>query len=257
MWIDYNVMQHCTEPLVVKAFVPSECSVVLGRANKSASECFEERCRADGVPIYRRAGGGGTVLLHAGCVVVSVGAWVTDYYSNKKYFGLLNDALIATLSEKWPIFSRIQPRGLSDLAFGERKVCGSSLFRSRNYLLFQASLLVDSRIELIERYLTHPSREPDYRLGKAHRDFIGSLSTFGCEIDVAAVLKLMQGEVLLRHLKQRFSTELILPPKKQVADVLKRIVGPQSLWRKNSEESGVASASINVRPSLSSQTQLP
>ena len=50
------------------------------------------------------------------------------------------------------------------------------MFRSRNYLLYQASLLVDSKIDLISKYLAHPSKEPTYRKKRPHSDFLIGLS---------------------------------------------------------------------------------
>ena len=60
--------------------------VVLGNSNKSEKECYQESCEADGVPVLKRYGGGGTVVLHDGCLVVSFGFWVRDYFENDYYF---------------------------------------------------------------------------------------------------------------------------------------------------------------------------
>jgi lipoate-protein ligase A len=66
-------------------------------------------------------------------------------------------------------------RGYSDIVIHDKKCVGTSLFRSRNYLLYQASLLIDLDVAAIERYLAHPSAEPDYRKGRRHRDFLCGL----------------------------------------------------------------------------------
>src|SRR5207244_9124660 len=47
-------------------------AVVLGAAGRLREEVYEEHCHADGVPILRRASGGGTVLLGPGCLVYSL-----------------------------------------------------------------------------------------------------------------------------------------------------------------------------------------
>jgi lipoate-protein ligase A len=41
--------------------------------------------------------------------------------------------------------------------------------------LYSATLLVDPDLDLVERYLAHPPREPEYRRGRPHRDFMGRL----------------------------------------------------------------------------------
>src|SRR5262249_17278286 len=47
-------------------------AVVLGSGCQLGAEVNEAACRADGVPILRRASGGGTVLLGAGCLCFSL-----------------------------------------------------------------------------------------------------------------------------------------------------------------------------------------
>src|ERR671937_1831087 len=46
--------------------------VVLGSGCRLAEDVHEAACRADGVPVLRRASGGGTVLLAAGCLLYSL-----------------------------------------------------------------------------------------------------------------------------------------------------------------------------------------
>src|SRR5437764_6765699 len=47
-------------------------AVVLGAGGRIADDVYEERCRADGVPLARRSSGGGTVLLGPGCLLYSI-----------------------------------------------------------------------------------------------------------------------------------------------------------------------------------------
>jgi lipoate-protein ligase A len=64
---------------------------------------------------------------------------------------------------------------LGDLCVGDRKVLGSSGFRRRDVFFYQASLLVDIDMAVVERYLRHPSSEPEYRRGRSHRAFLTTL----------------------------------------------------------------------------------
>ena len=66
----------------------------------------------------------------------------------------------------------VEHRGISDLAFGDRKVGGTYLYRAKGLVYFSASLLVAHDLEGVERYLRHPPREPDWRRGRPHRDFM-------------------------------------------------------------------------------------
>ncbi|MDD9951860.1 MAG: hypothetical protein OXT67_09885 [Zetaproteobacteria bacterium] len=176
MWIDNQVIDQCEQQLVVKVWVPEQVCVVLGRSNKATVEVREQHCLDDRVPILQRKGGGGTVVLHPGCVVLSAGMWVRDYYKNQNYFEYLNSSVIDVLSVFAAAPSHVlSQNGISDITLNGKKIVGTSLFRSRHYLLYQASLLVDARIDCIEKYLNHPSKEPEYRRGRPHRQFVTGL----------------------------------------------------------------------------------
>lgn len=175
MWIDDQIFARCAEAMAIEIFVPQETMVVLGNANEPDVECRTDRCEADKVPVLKRRGGGGAVVLHDGCVVVSLGTWVRSYYDNALYFKSIVKALADALSETWPHLDGLGMAGISDLAMGDRKVGGTSLFRSKNYLLFQASILVSARADLMDAYLAHPSREPEYRQKKPHTLFVAGL----------------------------------------------------------------------------------
>ena len=46
-------------------------------------------------------------------------------------------------------------------------------------MLYHAVLNVSMKVEVLERYIAHPPREPDYRKGRPHKDFVTSLSELG------------------------------------------------------------------------------
>lgn len=175
MWIDDQILKNCSRDVETQVFIPKETLLVLGNGNDAEKEAHLERCKQDGVSVLKRYGGGGAVVLHTGCLVVSAGLWVKDYFRNDFYFCQLNKALIAALASFHPSLSFVYQDGISDLCYEGKKIAGTSLFRSRNYLLYQASILYNSKIELIERYLKHPTKEPEYRQKKSHRDFIKGL----------------------------------------------------------------------------------
>lgn len=226
MWIDDQVLQESAKDICLKTWIPTDPIVVLGRSNKRGTEAHRENCDADGVPIVKRLGGGGTVILHAGCLVVSCGLWVTDYYRNDLYFRLLNQSLIDVFHAEIPEPPFAQ-RGYSDVVLGDKKLVGTSLFRSRNYLLYQASILVDSRIEYMERYLRHPSAEPDYRQGRSHRDFVMGLSELA-PLTPEDWLASFQGK-LLDAIASRMANDIQPSDPKQVPHLLSRIAESREL----------------------------
>lgn len=224
MWIDKQVMVEAEQDLSFKIFIPQETVVVLGQNNKVHEEVHENNCAKDGVDILRRKGGGGTVVLHEGCVVVSIGGWVKDYYDNSGYFKLLNQSVIDALAKEKPQLSGLSQNGISDIVSGDLKVAGTSLFRSRNYFLYQASILIDPMLPLIEAYLQHPSKEPDYRGHRSHRQFVTGIQ----HIDPAlsAVTAQEWCETLIRELPQttvrQLAAKLIPAIPDQIAYIKKK-----------------------------------
>lgn len=175
MWIDDQVLNQYTKKFHVEVFVPDSTSVVLGSGNDETKEVAVETCKQMNVPILRRYGGGGTVVLYPGCVVVSIGCWVKEQFQNSIYFERINQSVIDALALEWPSLAELGQAGISDIVFRERKVAGTSMFRSRNYLLYQASVLVNLDRELVNSVLLHPTKEPDYRRGRSHKDFLTSI----------------------------------------------------------------------------------
>ena len=175
MWIDDQILIHHEKKLYSEVFVPKDTCVVLGAGNDASLEVNEEACQRLAIPVLRRYGGGGTVVLYPGCVVVSIGCWVKDPFQNSYYFRLLNQAIIDSLAREWPKLVDLSQAGISDIVYGEKKIAVTSMFRSRNYLLYQASVLVHLDRELVGGVLRHPTKEPDYRKGRRHGDFLTSL----------------------------------------------------------------------------------
>jgi lipoate---protein ligase len=169
MWIDDQILEEASKELAIQIFTPPSTMVVLGRSNEADLEVNTENCKLDGVPILKRLGGGGTVVLYPGCVVISLGCWVAKDFHNKSYFEKINQSVIDCI----PL--GLNQRGISDICCDDKKVGGTSLFRSGRYLLYQLSLICEPRLDLIERYLKHPSQEPDYRAQRKHSEFLSSL----------------------------------------------------------------------------------
>jgi lipoate-protein ligase A len=224
MWIDDDILERCDERLALACFLPATPMVVLGASNTAEGEVHEDCCREDDVPVLKRYGGGGTVLLYPGSIVVSLGTWVRQHYQNKLYFRALNQAVIDALAERWPAFSALGQNGLSDITFGDRKVAGTSLFRSRNYLLYQASILAHLDLDAIQRYLKHPSKEPDYRGRRSHRDFLTSLAEIVPDFSVAAALTTLQ-TALPRTLAKTLGDEWAEPSPDQFENLRARARG--------------------------------
>jgi lipoate-protein ligase A len=157
--------------------VPGVRALVIGHSQDALQELHTDAVIRDGIPVLRRMGGGGAVLLSPGCVCVGLryarlkGRGIHDFFASAA------DFMRAVVAESFGI--SLEMRGISDLAHagpsGLRKVAGCSLYMPRDFALYLASILVRPDPGEIETYLAHPSREPDYRGGRRHRDFIVGL----------------------------------------------------------------------------------
>lgn len=183
----------------LRIFEPLDRRVVIGRGQDPVREVDHEICRADGVPIHRRATGGGTVVLAPGMAVVAL-RLRNDRYGTDCWFDLVNEAIIPAVAET----CRALPacRGHGDLALREedgieRKILGASLRQNSRWIFYLGVLLVEDAVPLMERYLRHPSREPGYRAGRGHRDFCTHLARRGCATrDLVAALSRRIGSSL-------------------------------------------------------------
>lgn len=167
--------------------------VVLGAASRLADDVEVLACRRDGVPILRRASGGGTVLLNRGCLVFSL---VLAYQRTpalgevRSSYAFILGQLRAALSALIP---DIECAGTSDLARLGRKISGNSQQRKRGHLLHHGTILYDFDTSLLDRYLTMPQRQPDYRAQRAHVDFVANLSLSAADLRTC-LLKCWQAE---------------------------------------------------------------
>lgn len=148
--------------------------MVLGRGNHAATEVYEQLCQQENIPILRRRGGGGTVLLSPGILVISLAKQVAHQYRIKEYFQQINTYIIEALQSLG--IPHLTQQGHSDICIRDRKILGSSMYRSKSLLFYTASLMVTNDLKLIDRYLKYPSKEPEYRRGRSHRDFLTTIS---------------------------------------------------------------------------------
>ena len=157
----------------VRVYEPPDVSVVIGRGSKQELELDAANIAADGVTLYRRPGGGCSVVLDPGNLIISVAAPLEGIGGIKTAFSSISDWIITALTTC--DVPGVKQRGISDLAIGDRKIGGSCIYRTRGLVYYSTTLLLDPDLGLVDRYLLYPPREPDYRAGRSHRKFMGSL----------------------------------------------------------------------------------
>ncbi|MBU0718078.1 MAG: hypothetical protein KJ749_07510 [Planctomycetes bacterium] len=158
----------------VRAYRFTEKVAVLGSGSYAEAELHLDVCHKDRVPVLRRRGEGCAVILDPANVIVSVAATGIPFGHHRQQFDTLTTWLIEGLARIG--MPGVSQAGICDLVLGDRKIGGACLHRSRDLLYYTVSLLVDPDLENVKRYLKHPPREPEYRRGRAHRDFMGSLA---------------------------------------------------------------------------------
>jgi len=160
-----------SEAGILRFWEAREHFLVLGYSNKARTEAHLDRARQDGIPVLRRCTGGGAVLQGPGCLNYSLILPFTDQISETNRSIMQRHA--AALGHG------VEVRGHSDLTLGDLKFSGNAQRRKRRYLLFHGSFLLNLDLERIERLLPLPSREPDYRHHRSHREFLMNVELAG------------------------------------------------------------------------------
>ncbi|MBK8167162.1 MAG: hypothetical protein IPK64_14575 [bacterium] len=162
---------------------PQGTCVVLGRGGSEERELHRAAIDTDGVPVYRRPGGGGAVVLDEGNLVVVLALPLPGLGAVTAAFRLASDLVIGALGACG--VPGVEQRGISDLVLGDRKLGGSCLRRERGLVHYATTVLVAPHLELMKRYLQYPPREPAYRLRRPHDAFVTSLAAAGYDNDPA------------------------------------------------------------------------
>lgn len=157
-------------------------AVVLGAGCHLAEDVDELACRADGVPITRRASGGGTVLLGPGCLIFSLVLAYKRAPTLCEIQSSYHHILTCLCSALEGVLPGAEHAGTSDLAATGLKFSGNAQQRKRNYLLHHGTLLYDFDIQLVQRYLRLPARQPGYRGGREHATFLRNLPISAAEL---------------------------------------------------------------------------
>jgi lipoate-protein ligase A len=185
---------------ILRFWEPREHFVVVGYANKVATEVNVAACEARGIPVLRRCSGGGTVVQGPGCLNYTLILRITadgplhNIGVANQFIMRQNRAAIATLNSQ-PLGAakrggdgstlNVAIRGHTDLAISERKFSGNSQRRRKHFLLFHGTFLLNFDLALVSELLPMPSKQPDYREHRAHAEFLTNLNAPANEVKAA------------------------------------------------------------------------
>ena len=159
-------------------------AVVMGSSERPDHVVDEAACARFGVEVLKRSTGGGSVLQTSGVLNYALVTPAPARLDLKGAFRLGTD-LICAILDAFGLTGA--PEGTSDVAVGGRKLSGNAQARRWRALLIHGTLLVDFDHTLAEAVLKHPPREPEYRRGRSHRDFLVTLRSLGVRGDRAAI----------------------------------------------------------------------
>jgi len=185
---------------------PGQYFVVLGYANRAASEANLAACLAENIPVLRRCSGGGAVLQGPGCLNYSL---VLDI-ARHPALHTIPDANRHIMEQQRRTLERLLARsvsvqGVTDLSVDPLRCSGNSQFsilnsqfpigplkfsgnaqrRKRHALLFHGTFLLDFDIALVQKILPMPSREPCYRQSRPHNQFLTNIRISAANLKTA------------------------------------------------------------------------
>jgi lipoate-protein ligase A len=181
---------------VHRIYEPPAAHAVLGAGGKPDTDLLLANLAADAVGYSYRRGGGGTVVLAPGQVVLALVTEVGSPFRSREYAVEINGWIAEALSSLG--VSGIAEEGISDLAIGGKKILGTSIYRRRLALFYQASLLVSCDLSLFSRYLAMPARVPEYRRGRSHQEFCTTLRQEGYPLGPAEAIAALERIVSAR-----------------------------------------------------------
>ena len=147
--------------------------IVVGYGQTIAREVHVEICARDGIEIYRRCSGGGTVVQGPGCLNYGLALPMSADPELESIPGAnrwIMDRQRRALAKLLP--GEVTVEGHTDLALDGRKFSGNAQRRKRNALLFHGTFLRQFDLSRIARWLAFPSAQPGYRSSRDHLEFV-------------------------------------------------------------------------------------
>jgi len=175
-------------PEVLRLWQPTLPMVVIGRSSPLAMEVNLGYCHANDIPVFRRISGGQTIVTGPGCLMYAV---LLDYRTRPELrmldraHGFVMSQLRAALNT---IGVETEMQGTCDLTYEGRKFSGNALRCRRNWFLYHGTIILKKfDLGLVSSCLGNPKRQPDYREGRSHADFVTAIPAEAADVKSALV----------------------------------------------------------------------
>jgi lipoate-protein ligase A len=178
--LDFEMLERAAEGPAVRAWTGRTTAVVLGVSRDVAEEVDVGECERRGVAILRRASGGGTVVITEGTVQYAFLLPHDEATTIGEVKAACNAIVKRALGEAG-IAAALETDPSGDLRAGDRKVGGLALRRRRHATMLHGTLLVEADLKGIAALLRHPAREPAWRQGRPHLEFLANLGPLAFE----------------------------------------------------------------------------
>jgi len=172
---------------VLRLWEPHEVSVVVGRSSRVSDEVNLDVCHEMGIDVIRRSSGGGTIVAGPGCLMYSL----VLSLQHRPSLRALDEAHRVVLGTTAAALDRLAPgtsmQGTSDLSVNDFKFSGNSMRMKQTHFLYHGTLLHSFPLPLIARLLKRPPREPEYRLGRDHTQFVKNIDATATQLRDALI----------------------------------------------------------------------
>lgn len=191
---------------VLRFWEPTTPIVVIGRSSRATEEARLQDCARLGAPVIRRTSGGAAIVSGPGCLMYALVLSYAEFPLLRSIDAAHRFVLARMVEGLRRILPNVSCRGTSDLVVSEggncdanvsveggagllradlrgadshhadKKFSGNSVRCKRHHLLYHGTLLYGFDLSLVERLLGTPPRQPAYRAGRAHGQFVCNIA---------------------------------------------------------------------------------
>jgi lipoate-protein ligase A len=195
---DIKLLEEQPGDIALMVWRPERTTIVIGNGNTPEKSVNLELAEADGIDVLKRNSGGETVILSEKTMIISVVIKQDKIGSQKQIFAEVNKRIIDALQTLG--MHGVEQKGISDLAVGPKKILGSAMWKGKGIYFYHAVLNMAEDIAVISKYLKHPEREPDYRKGRSHGEFVTSLKELGMQPDFDMLKKKIERMFMMHYI---------------------------------------------------------